>query len=75
MVGQLGTNVPYAPWVVGPSYPGEEINGKQMYQARVHVERWWQLYDVVAKNIDGAWEEFETTFWPEFKKLFYEAVP
>ena len=75
VLGTLGTNVPYAPWVVGPSYPGEEINGKQMYQARVHVDRWWQLYDVVAKHEGEAWDVFEETFWPELKRKFGEAVP
>jgi len=66
--GELGTNVPYAPWVVGPDFPGEEINGKVMYQARIHQGRWWQFADVVAENMDDAWQEFTDAWWPEFSK-------
>lgn len=66
VLGQLGTNVPYAPWVVGPDYPGEMINGKTMYQARIHQNRWWQFYAVVNDNADEAWKEFEEYFWPVF---------
>ena len=68
VLGQLGTNVPYAPWVVGPAYPGEAINGKTMYQARIHQDRWWQFYDVMDKNTEAAWQVFEKYFWPEFLK-------
>jgi hypothetical protein len=68
VLGQLGTNVPYAPWVVGPAYPGEAINGKTMYQARIHQDRWWQFYDVMDKNMEAAWQVFEKYFWPEFLK-------
>jgi hypothetical protein len=64
--GQLGTNVPYAPWVVGPDYPGETINGKTMYQARIHQNRWWQFYAVMSENMEKTWEEFEESFWPIF---------
>ena len=46
-----------------------------MYQARVHVDRWWQLYDVVEKHEGEAWDVFEQTFWPELKRKFGEAVP
>jgi hypothetical protein len=66
VVGLLGTNVPYAPWVVGPDYPGLIINGKQKFQAKVHVDRWWQFLDVVEKNEDSAWDAFSETFWKEF---------
>lgn len=68
VLGSLGTNVPYAPWVVGPSFPGEEINGKTMYQARIHVDRWWQFAEVIDENQDEAWEEFTAAFWPDFEK-------
>jgi len=64
--GQLGTNVPYAPWVVGPDYPGEAINGKTMYQARIHQNRWWQFHSVIDDNLEKIWEEFEESFWPAF---------
>jgi hypothetical protein len=66
VLGSLGTNVPYAPWVVGPSYPGEQINGKTMYQARIHVDRWWQFEPTMEANMDGAWNEFSEKFWPVF---------
>jgi hypothetical protein len=66
VLGSLGTDVDYAPWVVGPAYPGEIINGKTMYQARIHVDRWWQFEPTMTENMDGAWETFTETFWPEF---------
>lgn len=68
VLGQIGTNVPYAPWVVGPDYPGEDIGGKTMYQARVHQDRWWQFYDVMEASAENAWKKFEEYFWPEFLK-------
>jgi len=69
VIGRLGTNVPYAPWVVGPDYPGETINGFEMYQAKIHQGRWWQLEDVIDNNIGGAWTEFEKHFNSEIKRL------
>jgi hypothetical protein len=69
VLGQIGTNVPYAPWVVGPDYPGRDFDGKVKYQARVHVERWWQFEDVIEENIDDAWQEFAVVFLPELTKL------
>lgn len=68
VTGELGTNVNYAPWVVGADYPGEEINGKQMYQARVHVDRWWQFGKVIDENTDGLFDEFSEIFWREFSQ-------
>lgn len=68
VLGQLGTNVPYAPWVVGPDYPGENFNGQTKYQARIHVGRWWQFEKIVHENLEGAWERFDRTFWPEFQQ-------
>jgi len=68
VTGVLGTNVPYAPWVVGPDYPGEHINGKQMYQARVHQRRWWQLYGVFDENAAAAWDVFEDAFFEQLRK-------
>lgn len=69
VVGQIGTNLGYAPWVVGPDYPGELINGEMMHQARAHVDRWWQFGDVIEDNLDAAWEVFTDTFWPQFLAL------
>lgn len=69
VLGQLGTNVPYAPWVVGPDYPGRDFGGTVKYQARIHADRWWQLEEVVEENIDEAWKEFTLTFLPEFYRL------
>jgi hypothetical protein len=72
VIGQIGTNLEYAPWVVGPSYPGEEINGRMMYQAQIHVDRWWQFGDVMADNIEAAWKIFTEEFWPEFTRRIEE---
>lgn len=72
VIGQIGTNLDYAPWVVGPDYPGEEINGRRMYQAKVHVDRWWQFGDVMADNIDEGWKIFDETFWPLFINLVHQ---
>lgn len=60
VLGEIGSNAPYAPWVIGPDYPGEDFNGKTMYQAKIHRDRWWQFEDVVEDNIEDAWEIFET---------------
>lgn len=69
VIGEIGTNVPYAPWVVGPSFPGHEFDGRVMYQARIHADRWWQFENVMSENVDGAWQEFTDTFWPKFLEL------
>lgn len=62
VIGALGTNIEYAPWVIGPSFPGEQINGRQMYQSRVHEGRWYQLYDIFEQSADRAWEIFDEEF-------------
>lgn len=67
VLGNIGTNVPYAPWVVGPPYPGEQINGQTMYQARIHEGRWWQFEVTVESNSDEAWKRFNEKFWPAFQ--------
>lgn len=64
--GLIGTNVPYAPWVVGPAFPGEEIGGEQKYQARIHEDRWYQFDEFVRENVEDAWREFDVKFWPAF---------
>lgn len=67
--GELGTNLNYAPWVVGDDFPGSEINGVTKYQAKVHQGRWWQFGDVIGDNIEDAWAKFDETFLPEFREL------
>lgn len=64
--GELGTNLSYAPWVVGPSHPGETIRGRQMYQARIHENRWWQLGAVFDANKDEAGRIFADEFYNRF---------
>lgn len=68
VTGLVGTNTPYAPWVVGPDYPGETIGSQTMYQARIHARRWWQFYDVFEEHADGAWDEFEKRFFAELQE-------
>lgn len=69
ITGEIGTATPYAPWVVGPDYPGRMINGQTMYQARIHQGRWWQFEEIVEENADEAAEEFTETFLREFERL------
>lgn len=66
VVGELGTNLSYAPWVVGPAHPGETIRGRQMYQARIHEGRWWQLGNVLTNNKDEAVRVFAEEFGDRF---------
>ena len=66
VIGEIGSNAPHAPWVVGPDYPGLVINGSKKFQAKVHVDRWWQFLEVVESNKDEAWNEFTDVFWDEF---------
>ncbi|MFA5836181.1 MAG: hypothetical protein WC837_04410 [Bellilinea sp.] len=74
VIGELGTNLISAPWVVGPDWPGEQIGGRQKFQAQIHVDRWWQFDDVVAAAEEGAWDEFEQKFWPEFRERIQQAA-
>jgi hypothetical protein len=73
ITGQLGTNTPYAPWVIGADYPGELVGDEMKYQAQVHKGRWWQLGDIYEDNVDGAWLIFEEKFWKDLKKRIQEA--
>jgi hypothetical protein len=66
--GEWGTNDLKAPWVVGPDYPGEEIRGEPMYQARIHAGRWWQFGSVFDEHKDAAMNLYETEFFVEFKQ-------
>lgn len=72
VVGSLGTNVPYAPWVVGPDFPGEEIQGRTMYQAKVHVDRWWQLNELQDESIEASWLEFDRVYFESLSQRFAE---
>lgn len=74
VIGSLGTATPYAPWVVGPDWPGEMIGGRKKYQASFHAPRWWQFYDVVEENMEAAWIEFNNRFLPEFVRQFTEVA-
>lgn len=49
IAGVVGNNIVYAPWVVGPDYPGEIIGGRMKYQAKIHRGRWYTLYGVVLR--------------------------
>lgn len=69
VVGEIGTRLNYAPWVVGDDFPGSEINGVMKYQAKVHQGRWWQFNDIVNDNIGDAWASFNETFLPAFREL------
>jgi hypothetical protein len=66
VTGELGTNVAYAPWVVGPAYPGEDINGQTMYQARIHAGLWWSLGNEFDKTTPQAVEIFADEFFNRF---------
>lgn len=62
--GAIGSDVPYAPWVVGP--PEAEamtFGGVKMFQAPIHQGRWWRFYDVIEAGLDEAYQEFVDVFW------------
>jgi hypothetical protein len=69
--GEIGTATPYAPWVIGPDFPGEDIHGTTMYQARIHEGRWWQFDQVIADNVQSAWDEFYRAFFTTFERLVH----
>lgn len=72
VTGALGPTAPYAPWVVGPDYPGQDLGGGLQYQAKVHKGRWYQLQDVFDSNVDGAWLRFNEGFEKELGNLIKE---
>ena len=49
VVGRVGNNVGYAPWVIG----GNDT------QARVHQGRWYQLPEIVKENLDEVRDAIE----------------
>lgn len=64
IIGFDSTIAPYAPWVVGSDFPGEN----DMYQAQIHVDVWWQFGSIIDENLDPAWQKFDEAFWDEFSK-------
>jgi len=72
--GEIGTNTPYAPWVIGPDEPGRVFaglnNSNPMFQAGVHRKRWWQFEAVVNENLDGAYEQFRDQFLEDFEAAY-----
>jgi hypothetical protein len=72
VTGEIGTNAPYAPWVVGPDFPGEDFGGSKKYQAKIHSGRWWQFSDVIDDNIEAAWKIFEDDLLKQIEKAFAE---
>ena len=73
ITGIIGFGRNYAPWVVGPKYPGESIAAfgqvKPMYQARVHEDRWFRFPDEIEKRRDELQQVFIDEFTKEFNKL------
>lgn len=55
VTGEVGMNTPYAPVVVG-----------RADQAAIHKGRWWVFEDVIEQHIDGAFQEFNDTFYSLF---------
>jgi hypothetical protein len=72
VIGDIGMDTPYAPWVIGPDFPGEQIEGKVMYQAKIHKDRWWQFYNVMEENQQAANEVFSKKFIERFNALVVE---
>lgn len=72
VLGEIGTRVAYAPWVVGPRYPGTEIRGRVMYQARGNRRLWWRFDEVMDASKDAAFTVFADEFRQEFGRLVSE---
>jgi hypothetical protein len=69
VIGSVGLDVPYAPWVVGPDKSAAvTIGGVEMWQQPVHQGRWWQFYKIVEENLDEAYRIFQEEFWKELSK-------
>lgn len=73
VVGIIANDRPWAPWVIGPDYPGTAYpglnQGKPMYQARIHAGRWWQLGEFMTENAAEIWRVFFEDFESLFKEL------
>jgi len=74
VTGQIGTNLSYAPWVVGPAYPGETIHGQTMYQAKIHQGRWWDFQEVMDTARPEAFSVFGQSFFDNFQRLLGSAA-
>jgi len=62
VTGYIGTDVPYAEYVIGDD----------SQQAPIHKNRWWQLAKEVDKNIDGAAEAMIQKAWETLRDIFGE---
>jgi hypothetical protein len=67
VTGEIGTNVAYAPWVVGPKFPGREIHGQQMYQAKIHQGNWWDFEAEMDKARPQAADVFGQEWFSRFQ--------
>lgn len=63
--GDLSTDLPWAPWVVGPEFPGESYGGVKMWQAAIHAyhHRWWRLEEIFKENADELNELMQDIYW------------
>lgn len=58
VVGAIGTNLVYAPWVVSTEAV-ETPKGLAGPQAWMHEGRWWTLQKFVAENVSEVGKQFE----------------
>lgn len=70
--GSIGTDLAWAPWVVGSSYPGSTFEGKQMYQAPIHAydNRWWRFEEVMKANEQEFLWILQDIFWDKFREAY-----
>jgi hypothetical protein len=54
--------------VVGEDFPGSASAEGPRYQARIHVDRWWQFGDIILENTEQGWKVFEESFWEHFSQ-------
>lgn len=74
VLGEIGSDTPYAPWVVGPDEnEAITIGGVQMFQAPIHRGRWWQFQEVVDANLGEAYSIFAEAFFEEIEKAYIAA--
>jgi len=67
--GEIGTDLPYAPWVVGPDEKEAiTFGGVRMYQAPIHAGRWWKFHQVIEDNLDDAYQTFIDIWWADIRK-------
>jgi len=63
VIGRIGTNIAYGPYVIGDD----------TQQAPIHQGRWWQLATEVEKNLPDAARVLEETAWREIRKAIGSA--